>query len=229
MSLAIRTAVCVLMLCAASFAAGFSFTGNFINDNDLQFFNVNMGADGVLTIQTFGYAGGLNQAGNNIVAGGFAPALSVFDSTGNLIANDNLGGTVPSCNGRNQDPVTTFCLDAIVYDSGSVPLFLFAGTYTVVLSQQGNISFGSLAAGFTYDPANLNDPSFTGTNWGTPGQKFVDPFGIDLRTSAWAVDFVSDQLRNVSAVPNPAPSACCFLAQPALLLPVSPGALIRME
>lgn len=203
MPLALRTAVCVLMLCAASFAAGFSFTGNFINDNDLQFFNVNMGADGVLTIQTFGYAGGLNQAGNNIAAGGFAPALSVFDSSGSLIANDNLGGTVPFCNGRGVDPVTGFCLDAIVYDSASIPLFLFAGNYTVVLSQQGNISFGSLAAGFTYDPTNLNDPSFTGTNSGRPGEKFVDPFGVDLRTSAWAVDFVSDQLRNVSAVPEP--------------------------
>lgn len=203
MPLALRTAVCVLMLCAASFAAGFSFTGNFINDNDLQFFNVNMAADGNLTIQTFGYAGGLNQAGNNISAGGFAPALSVFDSSGNLIANDNLGGTVPFCNGRGVDPVTGFCFDAIVYDSASQPLFLFAGNYTVVLSQQGNISFGSLAAGFTYDAANFNDPAFTGNIYGQPGKKFVDPFGIDLRTSAWAVDFVSDQLRSVGEVPEP--------------------------
>jgi len=191
------------MLCAASFAAGFSFTGNFVNDNDLRFFQVNMAADGVLTIQTFGYGGGVNQASNVIAPGGFAPALSVFDSTGFLIANDNLGGTVPFCNGRGIDPVTGFCFDAIVYDSASVPLFLFAGSYTVVLSQQGNISFGSLAAGFTYDAANGNDPTFTGTNSGLPGQKFVDPFGSDLRTSAWAVDFVSDQLRSVGEVPEP--------------------------
>jgi len=202
-------ATCRMLACtfaigvSTAFGAGFSFTGNFVNDNDLQFFNVNMAADGVLTIQTFGYAGGLNQALNNIVAGGFAPALSVFDSSGNLIANDNVGGSVPSCNGRSQDPVTTFCFDAIVYDSASVPLFLFAGNYTVVLSQQGNISFGSLAAGFTYDATNGNDPEFTGTNSGRPGERFVDPFGVDLRTSAWAVDFVSDQLRNVDAVPEP--------------------------
>lgn len=200
---ALRTLACVLMLCSASFAAGFSFTGNFIDDNDLQYFNVTMGADGVLTIQTFGYAGGLNQAGNVISAGGFAPALSVFDSTGTLIANDNVGGTVPFCNGRGIDPVTGSCYDAIVFDSASVPLFLTAGTYTVVLSQQGNISFGFLADGFTYDPANLNDPAFTGNIYGQPGEKFVDPFGIDLRTSAWAVDFVSDELRSVSAVPEP--------------------------
>ncbi|MFN7938363.1 MAG: DVUA0089 family protein [Bryobacteraceae bacterium] len=193
-------------LATSVFAAGFSFSGTFNQDNDLAYFQVNMGASGVLTIQTYGYAGGLNQAGQTIADGGFAPALSVFDSTGTLIAVDNLGGSVPNCNGRGIDPTTGYCFDAIVYDSASVPLTLGAGIYTVVLSQQGNISFGDLTLGFTYDPNNGNDPSFTGTNTGNPGQMFVDPFGPFIRNGNWAVDFVSDSLRSVvvEEVPEPA-------------------------
>lgn len=196
----LRTVACAFLLgSAAAFGAGFSFTGNFAQDNVIQLFQVTMAADGVLTIQTFGYAGGLNQAGNNISAGGFAPALSVFDSTGALIAVDNLGGSVPNCNGRGIDPVTGFCFDAIV----NVPLNVLAGMYTVALTQQGNTAVGNLPDGFQYDAANLNDPSFTGTNAGLPGQTFVDPFGSHLRTSAWAVDFVGDTLADVGQVPEP--------------------------
>lgn len=200
----LRTVACAFLLgSAAAFGAGFSFTGNFTQDNEIQLFQVTMAADGVLTIQTFGYAGGLNQAGNNISAGGFAPALSVFDSTGTLIAADNLGGSVPNCFGRGIDPTTGFCFDAIVYDSSNLPLNLVAGLYTVVLTQQGNTAVGNLSDGFLYDAANLNDPTFTGTNSGFPGQTFVDPFGSHLRTSAWAVDFVSDTLADVGQVPEP--------------------------
>lgn len=187
------------------FAAGFSFSGTFNNDNDLAYFKVDMGASGVLTIQTYGYAGGTNQAGSLIPDGGFAPAISVFDDTGALIALDNLGGTVPTCNGRGIDPTTGFCFDAIVYDSASIPLTIGPGIFTVVLSQQGNVSLGDLSLGFSYDANNGNDPSFTGTNSGFPGQKFVDPFGSAFRTNAWAVDFVSDSLRSVviDEVPEP--------------------------
>ncbi len=200
----LRTIACAFLLgSAAAFGAGFSFTGSFAQDNDVQLFQVAMAADGVLTIQTFGYAGGINQAGNTIGAGGFAPAISVFDSTGTLIAADNLGGTVPDCYGRGIDPVTGFCFDAIVYDSSRLPLSLLAGIYTVALTQQGNDSLGTLAGGFQYDAANLNDPAFTGTRAGLPGQTFVDPFGSHLRTSAWAVDFAGDTLADVGQVPEP--------------------------
>ena len=200
---AIRAFFLSSCLATSIFAAGFSFSGTFTNDNDLAYFKVNMGSFGVLTIQTYGYAGGANQAGSLIPDGGFAPAISVFDDTGALIAFDNLGGTLPNCNGRGIDPTTGFCFDAIVYDNGT--LAIGPGIFTVVLSQQGNISFGDLSLGFTYDANNGNDPSFTGTNTGNPGQKFLDPFAPVTRTSAWSVDFVSDSLRSVviDEVPEP--------------------------
>ncbi|MBL8179392.1 MAG: DVUA0089 family protein [Bryobacterales bacterium] len=191
--------------CFAAFGAGFSHTGTFLNDNDLKYFNVTLGADGVLTVRTFGYAGGLNQLGNTIADGGFAPALWVFDGAGTLLAQDSVGGTVPICNGRGIDPTTGSCYDALV------PVFLPAGAYTVVLSQQGNNPLGVLSDGFFYSPPNGNDPDFTGDNSGQIGTKFVDPFGIAVRNGNWAVDFTGDTLRSASAADIPEPGSACLL------------------
>lgn len=199
------------LLCANGlFAASFSFTGSFSADNDLQVFAVTMSSSGVLNIRTWGYGGGVNGAGNTITEGGFAPAIAVFQDGTTQVAVDNLGGTVPTCNGRNIDSVTGFCLDAIVYD-GSVPdLTLPAGTHLVVLSQQGNTALGDFADGFFYDALHGNDPSFTGTNNGVPGARFLDPgFGFltppdGQRTSNWALDISGDTVTTADNVPEPA-------------------------
>ena len=172
------------------FAASLSFTGTFAQDNDLQTVNLNLPVDMRLEAWTLSYAGGTNLAGAPIAAGGFAPALALFDAAGNLLAVDTLGGTVPTCYGRSIDTSGTgFCLDARLLDSNHPSLDLPAGDYTLVLTQQGNIPLGlTLADGFSNDAANGNDPSFTGTNAGQPGSQFLDPGDFSQRTSAWALD-----------------------------------------
>lgn len=181
---------------------GYSFTGVFANDNSVQQFNLVVGSNSIVTVKTLSYGGGVNQGGTTIAAGGFAPELTIFDSTGNEYAFD-AGGSAPACNGRAVDPVTGFCLDAIIYDSGRSALTLAAGDWTVVLTQQGNDPVGELSDGFSEDAANGNDPSFTGTNAGMPGAKFLDPFDGLQRTDQWAVDFLGNGITQVSETPEP--------------------------
>jgi hypothetical protein len=193
---------------------GYSFQGSFSQDNQTQLFDIGLASASVVTLQTWSYAGGVDWLGNTIAPGGFAPEITVFDTTGNEIAFDN-GGSAPACGGRNVDPVTGFCLDASIYDGVNHPLlFLGAGTYTVALTQQGNDPLGQLSAGFSQDAANGDNPSFTGTNAGRPGAMFLDPFDAVQRSGEWEVDITGDEGLSVSETP-----------EPSLLIPVALGML----
>jgi hypothetical protein len=72
-------------------ADNFSFTGSFVNDNDVQLFNFTVGAPSLVTLLTYSYAGGTNSAGASIARGGFDPILALFDSNGVFIDQNDDG------------------------------------------------------------------------------------------------------------------------------------------
>ena len=74
-------------------AANFSYTGAFSADDDVQLFGFTVNAVSTVTIQTFGYGGGVQSDGNVVSAGGFDPMITIFNSAG--IYGGNLDGPSP--------------------------------------------------------------------------------------------------------------------------------------
>lgn len=164
--------------------------GAFAADDQLQLLPVSLPVAGVLTVQTFSYAGGTDALGHLVTAGGFDPVLSLFDGAGNFMTanNDAACGTVGT------DPLTLNCFDAVL------SLTLTAGNYTLVLSQNDNLAVGpTLADSFTQvGNGNFSCPEFLGVAGG-----FCDA-SPSQRNSAWALDIVTPG--SASPAPEPAPA-----------------------
>ena len=139
-ALAATAAITLAALAPPAAATDFSFVGTLGNDDEVLFFNFDVGADSLVTLRTYSYAGGTNAAGQVIARGGFDPILSLYNGSGVRIAqNDDGGASVPAdINGVHFD---TFLQSNLA-----------AGSYTVAVSQFAN-----------FGPTNLSDP-FPGTN-----------------------------------------------------------------
>jgi hypothetical protein len=159
-------------------ADSFTFSGSFIQDDNIQFFNFNLANNVLVTLRTTSYAGGLNADGSITSAGGFDTILTLFNSAGNLVASndDGPGGTA---------------------DAG-MSLFLPPGSYMLALTQYDNFINGpTLSAGFS----RAGQGNFTGVVFGPGSGSFID-FNGNQRTANWTVN-----IENVSAatvVPEPA-------------------------
>src|SRR5258708_3115248 len=167
-----------------------SYTGNFVSDDVVQTFNFNVASQGLVTFQTFGYAGGINGAGNAIAAGGFDPLVSLFDSAGDFLAFNNDG----SCVQVGTDATTLNCFDAYL------PLVLDAGSYTLALTENDNLAIGpTFADGFT----QAGNGNFTCAEFmGTPGG-FCDA-SPSRRSNAWALDITTPtNIPSTEPVPEP--------------------------
>jgi len=130
-------------------AADFDFSGTFQEDNDVLLFNFNVGADSTITIFSSSWLYGDAPVGEGL--GGFDPILALWDSAGNLIAQQDDGGNVGSTlsNGVSYNHGT--------YDTYFTQ-FLAAGTYTASITQYNNFAVGSnLNNGFQQD----GNPNFT--------------------------------------------------------------------
>ncbi len=85
-------------------AADFDFSGSFVNDNDVLRFNFTVGAPGVVTLFTSSWLGG-----------GFDPILSLWDSAGNQLAEQDdgfpggRGGAEKLNNWLSERPATFEC------------------------------------------------------------------------------------------------------------------------
>jgi len=154
--------------------ADISYTGLFAHDDQMFSVGFSLTAPTNIVLQTWSFGGGTDAAGHLIPAGGFAPVVSLFDSSGNLLAFDD-GGTAPGggCGPRSLDPVTGFCLDAFIH--GAYP----AGSYTAVLTEWDSTPNGpTLADGFL----EQGNGDFTG------GPFFLNAGSGYQRTGDWELD-----------------------------------------
>jgi hypothetical protein len=196
-------AVLLAGMTAPASAASFSYTGNFVNDSDVQLFNFNLLASTTVTLQTFSYGGGTNSAGNTIVSGGFEPTLQIFDfPSGAINGGSILPGDVASCGPRNTDPNRPIHLCREDF----AQVFLAAGNYVVALTENPNVANGpNLSDGFfaDTDPQNL-----TAIN-----QNHFADVASQPGDGHWALDIT---VRDVGAA-TPEPGSA-LLAVPALFL-----------
>jgi uncharacterized protein (TIGR03437 family) len=154
-------------------AQGFSFAGNFHQDAEQRTFTVTMSKAGNMNVRTLSYAGGTTSGGIVVPAGGFDPTLSVFDSSGALIALNRDAGC-----GSPVDPVTLLCWDAAI----DIPLP--AGSYQIVLTESGNVPIGeTLDAGFLHDDKG----NFTADPESAASAGFWD-LSLHHRTTAYVID-----------------------------------------
>ena len=170
-------------------AATVSYTGSFLNDNDVKLTTFTVASASTVTFQSYSYAGGKNGSGNTISSGGFDPVIDLFNSAGTLI-NENDDGTpsqVPA------DPTTLQNFDFYLQMS------LNPGTYTVAVTQFDNFANGpSLSNGF-YETS----PTFT-SGFGCSNGSFCDVTGAN-RTANWSFDISTTPAS--TATPEPAATA----------------------
>jgi hypothetical protein len=160
-------------------ANSFSFTGNFTNDADVQFFNFAIAADSTsVTISTLSLNGGINEAGDSIAGGGFNPYVALFNQvdgawlfdTGSKLLGD----------------------EAVISSFGT----LLAGNYILALTQLDNVAAGlNLSDGFA---ANLGLATFSLTPFTANGGG---------GSGHWAIDMLNVDAANlfVASAPEPLP------------------------
>lgn len=190
-------AVLVFALYAeAGFAASFSFTGTFTQDDQSVIFLFTAPTASTV-VETWSYAGGVNAAGDPISAGGFDPVLSVFDAAGGLIASSVLEATNDDGAGVAIDPSTGAAFDSLIFLTGLDP----GGEYALVLTESDNLPIGpTYGDGFT----QTGQGNFTAVEFPCGGSAFCDA-NLDLRTGSWAVDIVNVGTAGENgAIPEPA-------------------------
>jgi len=180
-------------------AGNFSYTGAFSQDDQLEVFLFTAPSASTV-VRTWSYAGGINDAGQVILPGGFDPILTVFDATGGLVAGSSLIDSNNDGAGVDTDPVT-----GNAFDSQLVLNLLTPGsTYALILSQNDNVANGpTYGDGFS----RSGQGNFTAGAFGCPG---TDPFcdaSPAQRNGQWAVDILgvgsATDVTNTGAVPEP--------------------------
>ena len=155
-SVLISAAVTLLITTQAQ-ASALSVSGTFINDDQVQLISFRTGGTGVVRIETFGYAGGIDANGVAVAAGGFDPVFAVFGADGMLRGYGDDGAT-------RVDPVTGGAFDALL------DILLTAGDYFVAISQFDNFAIGpTFGAGFL----ETGNASFTAA-YGCSAGRFCD-------------------------------------------------------
>lgn len=184
---------------ARGYADTVSYTGTLANPEDSFFTTVSVAAGGSLTLQTFGFGGGLNAAGATFRAGGFDPFVGLFEGTGDGAVfvdgtSDILTNYTPGC-----PPAGTVAVGSIAGLCGDVVLSfssLAAGTYTVLLTD-GDY----LPAAVFEDSGTLGDGFFDLS--GGAFQTCVDENNCNTDTANWALDISTSTNSAPPAVPEP--------------------------
>lgn len=189
---ALLGAATVALMAAHVPAAAHSVAGTFISDDQVHFVHFRTAMDGLVTIETFSYAGGVDADGTAVAPGGFDPVFALFGSDGTLLGYGDDGAT-------RTDPVTGGALDAVLAIS------LPAGDYVVALSQFDNFAIGpTFADGFL----EAGSGNFTAA-YGCAAGRFCDVNGAD-RNGSFAISISG------ATVPEPTTLALVGLMLPAL-------------
>jgi len=143
-----------------------SHTGTLASPEDTAEFVVALPVAGILGLQTYGFGGGTNAAGNVIPAGGFDPFVGVFVGTGAAASFiDGTSDILPTYTSHlGCPPAGMVDIGGIICGDINMSLLLSPGTYTVLLS----------------DAAYLPNAVFGGT--GTLGDGFTDLTGGAFQT-----------------------------------------------
>ena len=197
-------------------ADGTSFVGTLASPTATFEANLTLTTTSDVTLQTYGFGGGTNQAGTVIVPGGTDPFVGLFSGTGSGAAFLNgtsldlsnypsfMGcppaGTVSNFGGSNCGDVT------MTFDS------LVAGTYTVFLSDGQYIPNAAVGAGSTFGDGFLD---LTGGSFCNVAD-FTD--GVQTNCPNNSGNFALDVTINGPAVRTPEPSGLVLLATGLLAL-----------
>lgn len=121
-----------------SVAGTVSYVGALTDANEVFIKNIAITDASIVSIQTLSYGGGVNGQGILIVPGGFDPIVTIFDSAGQFL-DENDDGTCP--------PATED--DANCFDSTLISVLNIPGVYIFAVSVAPNFAAGStLADGF---------------------------------------------------------------------------------
>ena len=181
-SLAALAATAMIALAAPASATNFSFVGTLATDDEVLFFNFNVGSLSLVTLRTYSYAGGVNAAGAVIARGGFDPILSLYNSVTGAKVGENDDGTTSQ--------VATDSVSGQAYDTFFTKS-LGAGSYTVAITEFDNFGHSNLANGFA-------GSSFVG--FGDASDVANNP-----RDGHWAFDVLNvSSASQVGVVPEPA-------------------------
>jgi PEP-CTERM motif-containing protein len=198
-------------------AANLSFVGTLAHDGSVALRSFDVSAPSLVTLRTWSYAGGTNAAGVLIDRGGFDPILTLFDSAGVWVAENDDGGQNPDTSWKiPADAVTGKHWDAYLEAS------LAPGAYVVSVTEFYNHvrriqTPPNLADGFSRGPLDDYTPALAASfRQSCPGQHtaFVDLSTVAgdggcQRTNAWAVDILN--VNGPIGAQTPEPSSIALL------------------
>lgn len=206
----------LLVLAGSTFADTSSDTGTLANSTDTVslVFNIAGSSGENVTIQTWGFGGGVNAAGQTIVAGGFDPFVGIFSGTGSAatIVTDGLGDPFGTSDALSNfagfvgcPPAGTVNIGGSVCGDVTMQLSLLPGTYTLLLSDAlfvPNAVFdnGTLGEGFS---------DFTGGALQTCNTDCSGATTCASDTANWAFDLTTS---SGPVVPSPEPGSLFLLA-----------------
>lgn len=184
---------------AAGLADTVSYTGTLAGPEDSFIAMVNVADGGTVTLQTYGFGGGVNGAGSAIAAGGFDPFVGLFSGTGDGAVfvdgtSDVLTNYAPGC-----PPAGTVMLggSAACGDVNMQFTGLAAGTYTVLLTDGAYIP-----AAIFEDPGGVLSDGFVDFTGGV--FQTCDTNGdCNDDTADWALDVTASTSTESPPVPEP--------------------------
>jgi hypothetical protein len=208
-----------LFTAAPAIADTTSLTGTLATPEDTYTTTVNLTGDATITLQTYGFGGGVNAMGTSIVAGGFDPFLAIFSGTGSgaSIETDALGDTFGTSDALSNyssfmgcPPAGTVDLGGTICGDITMALALDPGTYTVLLSDALYVANavndnGTLGEGFT---------DFTGGAFQTCNTDDTGATTCANDTANWALDITTTSTAGGGggSTSVPEPSALVLLA-----------------
>ncbi len=198
----IVSAILSVGLCSA---ATVSDTGTLTSPEGTFLTTVNLTAAGGITLQSYGFGGGTNHAGNAISAGGFDPFVGLFSGSGPTALL--LTGTADNLTNYNNaacGPAGLVTIGSVTGQCGDVNLQfngLAAGTYTILLSDANYVPNA------VYETTGYLGDGFSDLTGGLlPFQTCYDSSDCNIDTTNWALDITTPGSSTASA-PEPAPFA----------------------
>jgi hypothetical protein len=189
-----------------------SYTGTLASSSDVFETTLTLASPSNVTLQTFGFGGGTNQAGTVIAPGGTDPFLAIFSGLGDsaAILTDGSGNPFGTSLSLTNNAGLAGCPPAGTENIGGADTCgdvrmsigdLGPGTYTIVLSD------GLYFANAIFDNGTLGE-GFTDFTGGVFCNAEVNGVDCPNTSGAFALDIISAP----SIVPAPEPSSLLLLA-----------------